>query len=142
MFKANPAVWDVHGALRDGQDIDRWRMVDSYRVGLVAPGQPCVLWVTRSGTVDHPSGIYAVGEIAGEPYLDIGDGEDGRWGDVGDARAERPYVEVRLDVLERPVESSELRADPAWEDEEIFRAPRVASPVAVSPEAWHALSSR
>ena len=139
LFKANPAVWDIGAYLRSGAPLDRWRMAPSYRVDLVEPGQPCALWVTN-GDPRLPPGIWAVGEIANFPFEDVGDPTDELWRDRGDARHVRPYVDLVMDVLADGVPRDVIRADPRLADMEIFRAPRVASPVAVGPGEWRALS--
>lgn len=121
LFKANPAVWDVVGAIEAGEPIDRWPMVPSYRVHLVAPGQPAVLWVT-GGRGARTTGVWATGRIASEPYL----AERSRGGEP------RPWVDLDLDVLPAPVRLLELLDDERFARCEIVRAPRVSSPVAIT----------
>jgi hypothetical protein len=76
----------------------------SYRLGLMAPGQPCLLW--RSGR-DSP-GVHALGVLTGEPW----DGE----------------VPVRLTPLAEPVPRAELVADPVFREAEVIRMPAGSNP--------------
>ncbi|MFZ4517376.1 MAG: EVE domain-containing protein [Microthrixaceae bacterium] len=138
LLKANPAVWDVGAFLDAGEEADTWRLAPTYRVDLLAVGQPVGLWITR-GDPAHPPGLWAVGSVTGAPADDVGDPDDPRWRDLGARRQVRPYVPVRLRALDRPVAVEAVRNDPRLATTEIVRAPRVASPVAVTPEEWAAL---
>ena len=138
VLKANPAVWDVGAHLAAGGPVDRWRLTRSYRCDLMAPGQPAVLWVT-SGDPDLPPGVWATGQVTAPPEDDVGEPDDPLWRDHGAQRQVRPYVEVRLEVLEEPVGPDELRADAVLAGMELFRAPRMGSPISVSPDELAAL---
>ncbi|TFV50372.1 hypothetical protein [Blastococcus sp. TF02A-35] len=94
----------------------------SYRLGLLAPGQPCLLWVSGR---DRP-GVHAVGTVAG---------------DVDD-RGERPAVPVRLRLLAEPVPRSELVADPGFRDAEVLRMPAGSNPSWLTPGQYAAVLSR
>ena len=142
LFKANPAVWDVLDALRSGAAIDTWRMAPSYRTALLTPGQPCLLWVTRDPTAPATPGVFAIGRLTTAAFDDVGDPEDTRWLDPVAARQLRPHVGTEMDLLEVPIRAAELRGDPRWRGAEIFRAPRMGSPLAVTPQAWSALLER
>jgi hypothetical protein len=133
LFKANPEVWDVLAFLRSGADVDSWRMAPSYRVDLVAPGHRAVLWVTGPAGGEHVPGVWALGEISGEVYEDVGDPDDPLWRDHGAKHQVRPYVEMRMDVLAAPVSRMELADDPRFADAEILRRPRMGSPLALRP---------
>ncbi len=128
LLKARPDVWDVHGALRSGSPITSWPMASTYRVTLVAPGQPCGLWVAAGGPGDPPAGLYAVGSVTSAPVEDPQSERAGRW-----------IVGVSLTALRHPVLKGELDHHPLWTAEEVRRAPRVSTPIAVSPEAWAAV---
>jgi len=136
LFKANPDVWDVVAALGNGIGLGSWRMAPSYRTGLVGPRHPCALWLTGPATASATPGVWAVGEVTSAPYDDAGDPDDDLWIDEGARRQVRPHVDVDLRVLDDPIPRSELRADPRFIGCEILTAPRVASPVAVSPGEW------
>jgi EVE domain len=142
MFKANPDVWDVLGFLRSGVDVDSWRMARSYRVELVRPGHPCVLWVTGPTGSAHTPGVWAIGEITGDPYDDVGDPDDHRWRDHAAQRQVRPFVETRMGVLAEPVSRDELAEDPHFGTAEILKTPRMGSPLALRAGEFAAITVR
>jgi hypothetical protein len=142
MFKANPEIWDVLGFLKSGVEVDGWRMARSYRVGLVRPGHPCVLWVTGPSGSEHTPGVWAIGEIVGEPYEDVGDPDDHRWRDHGAQRQVRPYVDTRMLSLDEPVSRYELADDPLFASAEILTRPRMGSPLALRSTELAAIRSR
>jgi hypothetical protein len=80
----------------------------SYRLGLMAAGQPCMLWLSGR---DRP-GVHAVGTLTGA---------------VVD-RPEGPVVPVRLSLLAEPVARAELLADPAFAEAEVLRMPAGSNP--------------
>jgi hypothetical protein len=139
LLKANPAVWDVGAFLDSGEEVDRWRLAASYRTDLLGVGQPVVLWVTR-GDPDREPGVWGVGAVSGEVSDDVGEPDDLLWRDQGARRQVRPYVEVHLRVLRDPLPASEVRAHPALAGMELFRAPRMGSPVALTPAEWGAMA--
>jgi hypothetical protein len=89
----------------------------SYRLDLLAPGQPVVLWV--SGRV--AAGVHAVGTVTGPVQEPDGPGD--RPDDE-----DRPALPVRLTRLPAPVERGELLADPAFRDAEVLRMPAGSNP--------------
>ncbi|WP_448612974.1 hypothetical protein [Modestobacter sp. URMC 112] len=80
----------------------------SYRLGLMRPGQPCLLWVSGR---DSP-GVHALGLLAGE-VAEAGGG---------------PEVPVAFTLLAEPVPRGELLADPAARDAEVLRMPAGSNP--------------
>ena len=80
----------------------------SYRLELMAPGQPCLLWVSGR---DRP-GVHALGVLAAVPVGSV----------------EGPVVAVRLARLAEPVDRGELLADPAVRDAEVLRMPAGSNP--------------
>ncbi len=141
LLKANPEMWDIHDALTSGEQLDWWRLAHSYRVSLVHCGQPVGLWVTRSQNPRLRWGLAAIGRITSEPSLQQDDLGDLRWGPLH-RPDRRYYIEVTLELLPTWVSATSLRHDPRTAGMEIFRAPRVASPVAVTPTEWQALLER
>lgn len=146
LFKANPAVWDVLGAIEDRNrggagGLDSWPMAASYRVDLVRPGHPCVLWVT-GGRRLPTTGAWAMGTVTTEPYVDHADPDQARSTDPLRRRALRYHVGVDLDVASEPVALADLVDDGRFERAEIVRAPRVSSPVALTAEEWAAIEDR
>lgn len=126
LFKAKPEVWDVIGAIEatladPGRPvITSWEMAESYRVDLVAPGHPCVLWVT-GGRHASTTGVWGLGRVTTvpRPAAPVGG---------------RPRYEVGLDLefAGRPVRLRDLLGDERFVRAEIVRAPRVSSPVALT----------
>lgn len=138
MLKAHPSVWDIGSAVRDGVELDWWRLAPSYRVDLVRPGHPCALWITK-GDPRVPSGVWAIGRITGEPEYDVGDPDDDLWRDPAAQRQFRPHVPVQLEVLARGVPRESIGADPRLRSMEMLRVPRIGNPAALTPAEWTAL---
>ena len=139
LLKANPNMWDIHDALRHREDLDWWRLAHSYRTALVAAGHPAGLWIT--GAQGSPRGLAAIGTITAGPELREDDPSDPRWGPM--FRPDRRwYVGVTWREMFEPLDPSAFRHDPRTSGMEIFRAPRVASPVAVEPHEWDAILER
>ena len=80
----------------------------SYRLALMAAGQPCLLWLSGR---DRP-GVHAVGSLAGHPV----------------DRPEGPAVPVRLSLLGDPVPRPELLADVRFAAAEVLRMPAGGNP--------------
>jgi hypothetical protein len=91
----------------------------SYRLGLMAPGQPCLLWVSGR----HSPGVHALGELTGP---------------VG-APAGGPEVPVRWRLLADPVPRAELLADPVARDAEVLRMPAGSNPSWLSAAQYAAV---
>jgi hypothetical protein len=94
----------------------------SYRLDLMAPGQPCLLWI--SGRADP--GVHAVGTLAGPP----------RKADGG------PVVPVDLTLLPDPLPRAALLADPATRDAEVLRMPAGSNPSWLSAVQFTAVLDR
>jgi hypothetical protein len=94
----------------------------SYRLGLLRPGDPCVLW--RSGAVEP--GVCAVGAVAGG-VVETGDG---------------PVVAVRLRLLPLPLPRAHLLADPDFRDAEVLRMPAGSNPSWLSARQFAAVLAR
>ncbi|UOY02723.1 hypothetical protein [Blastococcus sp. PRF04-17] len=110
---------------------DRWRPGEvrtlsrcvrrSYRLDLMASGQPCLLWVSGR---DRP-GVHALGALAGIPEEDDG-----------------PVVPVRLTLLGEPVPRAELLTDPRMSGAEILRMPAGSNPSWLSAGQFGAVLDR
>ncbi|NAZ80847.1 hypothetical protein GTR02_03315 [Kineococcus sp. R8] len=81
----------------------------SYRLSLMAPGQPCVLWL--SGRVDP--GVQAVGALTSSPVVEVA-GEEA--------------VEVELRRVRRGVPRADLVDDPAFRGAEVVRMAAGSNP--------------
>ena len=114
-------------AIAPGWDVTEHRFLDrcvrrSYRLDLIAPGQPCLLWLSGR---DRP-GVHAVGEIA----------------DGVEDRADGPVVPVRLALLAEPVPRADLLADPRMRDAEVLRMPAGSTPSWLSAGQFAAVLER
>jgi hypothetical protein len=94
----------------------------SYRLALMLPGQPCLLWLSGR---DRP-GVHALGVLATTPRE-----EDGG-----------PVVDVRLTLLAEPVLRADLLADPRTRDAEVLRMPAGSNPSWLSPGQFAAIGTR
>jgi hypothetical protein len=80
----------------------------SYRLDLMEPGQPCLLWLSGR---DRP-GVHAVGTLAERPSVAPGG----------------PEVAVTLRRLGRPVPRAALLRSPGFADAEVLRMPAGSNP--------------
>jgi hypothetical protein len=94
----------------------------SYRLGLMVPGQPCVLWVSGR----RRPGVHAVGTLAAPVTED----------DSG------PVVPVSLTLLAEPVPRAELLLDRAALDAEVLRMPAGSNPSWLSDRQYAAVLAR
>jgi hypothetical protein len=94
----------------------------SYRLDLMAAGQPCLLWLSGR---DRP-GVHALGEVAGPPGPD----------------ASGAVVSVRLTLLVEPVDRADLLADPAARDAEVLRMAAGSNPSWLSGPQYGAVLAR
>jgi hypothetical protein len=130
---ADVACWVVKtsrppGALvpgwRPGASADLTRCVrTSYRLGLMAAGQPCLLWLSGR---DRP-GLHAIGRLTGTPETHHDD---------------IPAVPLRLTLLDEPVPRADLLADPRTRDAEVLRMPAGSNPSWLSPDQFAAVLAR
>ncbi len=121
--------WLIRTALAPDAVVPGWRpgeerevtrcLRPSYRLGLMRPGQPVLLWLSGR---DRP-GVHATGVLAGE----VGQGGDG------------PAVTVRFTLLPAPVPRTELLADPAARDAEVLRMPAGSNPSYLTPAQYAAV---
>ena len=94
----------------------------SYRLDLIAPGQPCLLWLSGR---DRP-GVHALGEIA----------------DGVEQRLDGPVVHVRLTLLRDPIPRADLLADARVRDAEVLRMPAGSNPSWLSADQFAAVLER
>jgi hypothetical protein len=95
----------------------------SYRLRLMAAGQPCLLWLSGR----NRPGVHALGVLAGSPDADA----DGQ-----------PAVAVRLTLLDEPVPRAELLADPVARQAEVLRMPAGSNPSWLSADQFAAVLDR
>ena len=95
----------------------------SYRLDLMAPGQPCLLWLSGR----HSPGVHALGTLDSA----VGTDDDGA-----------PVVGVRLTLLPDPVARAELLVDPRLQDAEVLRMPAGSNPSWLSALQFSAVLDR
>jgi hypothetical protein len=125
------AAWLLKTTMPPEQLADGWRpgatrvlqrcLRGSYRLGLMLPGQPCLLWLSGA---DRP-GVHAVGSLSGLPG----------------ATADGPAVAVALRRLHRPVPRAALLGSPAFEAAEVVRMPAGSNPSYLTGEQLRAVRS-
>jgi hypothetical protein len=92
----------------------------SYRLDLMAAGQPCLLWLSGR---DRP-GVHAVGVVTGAV-------EPEGW-----------TVPLELTLLRDPVPRAELLADPIAREAEVLRMPAGSNPSWLSAAQFAAVRAR
>ena len=109
VFKSSVPPRELAAGWQPGSSRAMTRCVrPSYRLMLMAPGQPCLLWV--SGRIDP--GVHALGTLtAGSQEADGG-----------------PVVPVLLTLLPAPLPRAALLADPVARDAEVLRIPAGSNP--------------
>jgi hypothetical protein len=123
VIKTNRLPAAIDDAWRPGERRTLSRCVrPTYRLELMAAGQPCLLWVSGR---DRP-GVHALGAVAG-PVSDDVDG---------------PAVPVRLTLLPEPIPRSDLLTDPRMRDAEVLRMPAGSNPSWLSGEQFVAVLDR
>lgn len=126
LLKCNPAMWNIDHALAAGQLVDTWRLFPSYRVGLVQPNQPVVLWVTGPGRRSAPiSGIHMAGYTTGTIVPDARGDE--YWLDEAERRKRRPYIGLRMRLV-TVLPRERLVDDPRTARLEVLRVPQGSNP--------------
>ena len=125
LLKSTRAPAEIDPGWAPGEERELTRCVRrSYRLELVSPGQPVLLWV--SGRVQP--GVHAVGTVSGPVRPD--DGDDG------------PVLPVRLTSLPDPVDRGELLADPGFRTAEVLRMPAGSNPSWLSAAQLRAVLAR
>jgi hypothetical protein len=95
----------------------------SYRLDLMAPGRPCLLWLSGR----HDPGVHALGSVHSPVQTDAGG---------------TPAVAVRLTLLPDPVARADLLADPRVQDAEVLRMPAGSNPSWLSAAQFEAVLDR
>jgi hypothetical protein len=126
LLKSTRAPAEIEPGWGPGEERELTRCVRrSYRLELVSPGQPVLLWVSGRGV----PGVHAVGTVSGPVRADDGD-DDG------------PVLRVRLTALPDPVDRGELLADPGFRSAEVLRMPAGSNPSWVSAAQLEAVLAR
>ena len=123
VLKTRQPPEDLVAGWRPGavEDLDRC-VRRSYRLELMAAGQPVLLWLSGR---EQP-GVHAVGILTGPATAD----------------ADGPVVPVRLARLAQPVDRAELLADPVARAAEVLRMPAGSNPSWLSRPQFDAVLAR
>ena len=129
LVAADIACWVFKSAVPPEQLAPGWRpgavasmtrcVRPSYRLGLMAPGQRCLLWV--SGRIEP--GVHALGVVTATPQESEGS----------------PVVPVDLTLLADPLPRAVLLGDPAVRDAEVLRMPAGSNPSWLSASQFTAV---
>jgi len=124
VLKTTRPPGDVHPGWRPGIEQTLGRCVrPSYRLDLMVPGQPVLLWLSGR----QEPGVHALGVVAGPVTT-----EDGG----------APVVPVRLTRLAAPVGRGALLADPVAREAEVLRMPAGSNPSWLSGPQFDAVLAR
>lgn len=140
ILKADPTLYDVFGALEAFGVITAWPVADTARIMLMEPGQQVFLHV-GPGAEGKASGIWAAGEVVGEPFTAHEDDIDSFWLDDETARANDRYLPVELLPLSSPVTDAQLTGHGALASLELFTDSEQLNPNLVQPDQLEALES-
>ena len=114
---------DVVTGWRRGTEQELTRCVrPSYRLDLMAAGQPVLLWLSGR----QEPGVHAIGVVAG-PVTAVDGG---------------PVVPVRMTRLAEPIGRGELLADPVTRQAEVLRMPAGSNPSWLSGPQFDAVLAR
>ena len=117
-MRRKPAGVDV-ASLVESTLVARWCVRPSYRLGLIRPGDPLLLWLSGRDPL-HPRGLWAVGEMTGP---------SDRRHRGGPAPADVSSAD-RLELRSRGID-----------DLEVQRQPMGSNPSWVSRRQWSRISS-
>lgn len=134
LIKSRTPAAEIGGGWAPGATKELTRCLRrSYRVELIQPGQPCVLWV--SGPV--APGVQAIGAITSEASA-VSAVIETAPAQVSEDRAE-VQVSVLLRRLNDPVSRAAWLADHVLADAEVLRMPAGSNPSYLSPTLFAAL---
>jgi hypothetical protein len=123
VLKTRTGLDDLADGWRTGDPTDLRRCVHpTYRLGLVRPGDRCLLWLSGRAA----PGVHAVGVVTEAPV----DGDPD------------PAVHVRLHRLAEPLPRAELVDDPVVGDAEVLRAPFGSNPSYLTPAQLQSVVDR
>jgi hypothetical protein len=137
LFKCNPHDWDIEAALKNGESVDSWRALETYRIGLVEAGQPAVIWMTGSVGDKPDPGIWMAGYTTGAVKSDRQGDE--YWLDETERRKHRPYIGLRMARIEPIIPRQDILNDPRTAGMEVLRAPQMSNPSYLTPGEKEAL---
>ena len=126
LVKGNADHTDLAGRFGRDPAVDSWCVQRSYRLGLMAAGQPVVFWASGSRNRRLAYGVWGVGRLAGAAELS----PDGRW---------RIPLVLSVWPPERWLRRAQLHADGRLADLEVFRLPQGSNPSYLTKDQFAAL---
>ncbi|MCW2525959.1 MAG: hypothetical protein JWM76_819 [Pseudonocardiales bacterium] len=129
LFRWNATT--MASALGEVESVESRCAVRSYRLDLIRPGQPVVLWITGAARATPRPGVwmvgYTTGEVVDDPAEELG----------GSKRALVMLTDVTR--LPTPLARADIATDPLTASMEILRQPFGANPSYLSPGEQMAL---
>jgi nucleoid DNA-binding protein len=131
VLQCNPKKFDVFASRARYGTTDNWA-INRYK-DEVRKGDRIVFWLSGD-----ESGVYALGEIVGEPFPGV---VDERFVLDEDHATWDTYVPIELyiDLFDRPILRSDLKRIPAFASQPIITAPWSANPHPLSTQALEAV---
>ena len=128
VIKSRTPVAEIGGGWGVATDRELTRCLRrSYRVDLMQPGQPCLLWVSGR----QQPGVQALGRlVSGAEAMEQPDSDH-----------RQVQVRVWLRRLRHPVPRAALLADHVLAGAEVLRMPAGSNPSYLSPQLWAALNA-
>lgn len=120
LFQANPAIYDLEGALRTGRRFATFS-VNQHR-DQIRPGDRIYFWVSGSD-----AGFVAIGTVIDPPEERIEFEWERDFHSPAETRFEKPHLAVRYQVdriLEERLSKVRLLNDPVLQDLKVLRAPQ------------------
>lgn len=138
LFQGRPQYFDIREELVNSPEgeTDSWT-VTSYREQMKS-GDVVIIW--QAG---DEAGIYALGELTGEPYQHTYEGESPAW--LKDKDGKEQKTEYRVDfrytkILAPPIPKSTLKAHHVLKDMLVLRRP-AGTNFKITPEEWQELQA-
>lgn len=134
LVKTSPGATPVDELMRTGFATVTHRCVrPSYRVEVVAQGQPVLLWISGNDA-RHPAGVYAQGHTTGPVEPDTTP-------DPAGGASGRPalVMPIRLAPLDPPILRRELQQHPRLAALEVLRMPAGSNPSFLTRAQLHEL---
>lgn len=131
VLRGDRATFDVAPMLDRFGQIYRYPVTPGPRAELMAPGQPCFLYLTDTSRV---VGLWAVGEVVA-PVLAVPIDPS----DPAPGLGPRLLAEVEMLPLRKAIPARDLRKDPALSGSEVFTDPSRANPLVLQPREVRAI---
>ncbi len=135
ILQCNPERYRLLDALRDGYDVQAWRVAQHFRD--ITAGDEVAMWISGPG-----GGVCVLGEVTrgAERFAEE---SDPYWADPAEAAGVIWHVGIRLgeplpEMISKPV----LAADPDFADALIIRMPGGKNPFPITDSQWNAIVSR